>query len=113
MIMRPFITHQQVLDIRGEELYLKSELHPLFRELRWLEGIKPLECVGTHDEAQAATWLSLGTEELVDCTLFQEFQEKILPKKSAQEWELLVDELLTLHPEHAIPSDVWGNIFGV
>ena len=49
-ILRPYITHEDVITIFGRDLYEDISLIPLYEELLGQSGHKPFECVGTHDE---------------------------------------------------------------
>ncbi len=57
-IMRPFISDSEVKDIWWEELFEKKELETLFKEIIWLSGFKPFECVWEIEEAILASQLS-------------------------------------------------------
>ena len=58
IILRPFLTHDETLEIFSEELYSRKDLLPLFKEIVWLSGIKPFECVWEIEEAQLWVYLS-------------------------------------------------------
>lgn len=55
MILRPFLSSEDVTTIWWEELYGKEELLPLAEKIWWFAGTKPFECVGTADESVAMT----------------------------------------------------------
>ncbi|MEK7124391.1 MAG: UDP-N-acetylmuramoyl-L-alanine--D-glutamate ligase, partial [Patescibacteria group bacterium] len=57
-ILSAFLTKKELLDIFGENLYEREELLPLFRDILGLGAMKPFDCVGTFEEAQAAFCLA-------------------------------------------------------
>jgi len=75
MILRPFITSQETLQIFGEELYERADLETLFLETIGVSGIKPFECVGEIEEAQLAAYMSREKFDTLPY-LLQVFQEK-------------------------------------
>lgn len=90
-IMRPFITSNEVKSIWWEELFEKKELETLFKEIIWMSGFKPFECVWEIEEAILASHLSeekftekpyllhlLKTVSLEEKTLLQKKYLKIL-----------------------------------
>ena len=54
IIMSPFLSEAELIDIFGEKLLDKESLDKDFRELMGIEENKPFECVGTRREVQAA-----------------------------------------------------------
>ena len=71
-ILRPYISHKETIEIFGEELFEKIELKQLFKELLWIDGIKPFECVWTNEEMILSLYYSYN--------IFQ--KEKLKQKKS-------------------------------
>ena len=54
IIMSPFLSEAELIDIFGEKLLDKESLDKDFRELMGIEENKPFECVGTRREVQTA-----------------------------------------------------------
>ncbi|MCK5759853.1 MAG: hypothetical protein KAH33_01075 [Candidatus Delongbacteria bacterium] len=54
IILAPFIPHDEMINIFGEDLLDKKELETEFIKLLGDTDIKPFECVGTHREIKAA-----------------------------------------------------------
>jgi hypothetical protein len=55
--LRPFLSDRDTQSIFGQELYENAALLPLYKELLGIDGIKPLECVGTNEEVSYAMYL--------------------------------------------------------
>ncbi len=49
-ILRPFLSYDETLEIWWKELYEEKYLESLFRELLWIQWIKPFECVWEEKE---------------------------------------------------------------
>ena len=62
MILRPFLTKQEMLAIFHEDLYENKELLNTFQELLGYAKTKPFECVGTYKEARYAVSTSIQKE---------------------------------------------------
>lgn len=80
MILRPFISHEDVLSIWWKELYNEQRLLPVFQELIWEIGFKPFECVGEKEEALLAVYLSLQKFDKEVPFLCKYFKDTIYPK---------------------------------
>jgi hypothetical protein len=87
-MMRPFLTSEEVQDIRWQELYEHKKLLDLFQELRWISGIKPFECVWTYEEVQYATRLFIQQQQLASPVLSY-FENNISNTKTASQWQQL------------------------
>jgi hypothetical protein len=83
----------QLLAMFGQNLFAKSELLPLYRELWGVAGFKPFECVGTPEEAQAACYLVRQAGAFAATPVMTEFAKHVLPRISDP--DRLVRELLT------------------
>jgi len=58
LILAPFISKKESLRIFKKNLLTDESLLPLFRDIMGFGKIKPFDCVGTFEEAQAALWLA-------------------------------------------------------
>ncbi|MCL2354407.1 MAG: hypothetical protein FWC68_00655 [Oscillospiraceae bacterium] len=54
IILSPFLSKEELIEIFGEDLYEKPELLDTFLELAGKSNIKPFECVGTFEEVNYA-----------------------------------------------------------
>lgn len=52
--LSPFLSSERLAKIFGRNLLADPELEPLLLQLAGIQGIKPFECVGTHEEVCAA-----------------------------------------------------------
>ena len=59
IILSPFLTKQEIIDIFGCDLYEKEELLETFIELAGYGETKPFECVGTYNEVRYAISLCI------------------------------------------------------
>jgi len=59
MILTPFLTKEERLNIFGEELYEKELYLETFKEILGYSDTKPFDCVGTFEEARYATSLAI------------------------------------------------------
>ena len=97
-ILRPFLSLDEVTTIRWEEIYDNIELLELFKELRWVSGFKPFECVGTYDEMSYATWKYIQQQKnnsLELSPVLDWFDEHVSTTKSFEQREDLWNELFT------------------
>lgn len=60
MILTPFLTREERLNIFGEELYEKESYLETFKEIIGYSDTKPFDCVGTYEEARYATSLAIN-----------------------------------------------------
>lgn len=58
ILLAPFIKKNGLLKIFKKNLYNEQNLLPIFAEILGLGKMKPFDCVGTFDEAQAALYLA-------------------------------------------------------
>lgn len=57
-ILYPFMTPEQLGHVFTHDLFTRTDLLPLARELAGLADVKPFECVGTHEESLVAFYLA-------------------------------------------------------
>ncbi|MDP1845428.1 MAG: Mur ligase family protein [Candidatus Moranbacteria bacterium] len=58
LMLAPFISKKELIDIFGKNLFANEKLLPLFRDLLGFGKLKPFDCVGTFEESQAALYLA-------------------------------------------------------
>lgn len=54
IILSPYLSTNELVDIFGEDLLNKPSLNPYFEELTGIADVKPFECVGTIEEVNEA-----------------------------------------------------------
>lgn len=54
IILSPFLTDKELIEMFGENLYEKESLLYTFKEIIGETGVKPFECVGSYEEAKYA-----------------------------------------------------------
>ena len=59
IILSPYLSDEELLEIFKENLYEKENLLKTFRELLGLEKFKPFECVGTVKEVRYAVSMAI------------------------------------------------------
>ena len=59
-LLRPYISHEDVITIFGRDLYEDPSLIPLYEELLGQSGHKPFECVGTYEEVNFSIERAVG-----------------------------------------------------
>ena len=93
-MLRAFIEKSEVNDIFWADLFEKKDLIPLFKELLWIEGIKPFECVGTNEEMTLALWIISKKEKKSDSPIMKLFEEKVKSRMTDSDFDLLEKKLL-------------------
>lgn len=93
-MLRAFIEQSEVNDIFWADLFEKADLIPLFKELLWIEGIKPFECVGTNEEMTLALWIISKKEKKSDSPIMKLFEEKVKSRMTDSDLDLLEKKLL-------------------
>lgn len=95
---------EEVTDIFGANLFQSEGLLPIYRELFALEGIKPLECVGTPEEMAAAFFLARQLRpEVAETPVGRLFEEDVLPRLADP--EALVKDAFTAHFPPDFPQE--------
>lgn len=60
IILSPFLSREERLEIFGEDLYERVDLLNTFKEITGHSKTKPFECVGTYEEARYAVSLAIS-----------------------------------------------------
>jgi UDP-N-acetylmuramoylalanine--D-glutamate ligase len=95
-MLAAFLKKQELLRIFGKNLFTQPELLTSFRDILGFGTMKPFDCVGTFEEAQAA--LYLASKKFKDELVFKEYLSRIQnPKK-------LVQQTLGLVPSTTVPA---------
>ena len=106
-MLRPYITHQQMLDIFWEDLFANEWLADLFKELLWIKAIKPLECVWTPEEVSLAMYKCLTLYQNKDTPLpviLDMFVQESMKNKDTIYFDALEQEYFRWYDEHIIPD---------
>lgn len=108
-ILRPYLSNEQTQEIFWEELYENKNLEQLFRELMWISGIKPFECVWTNEEVVYSMKLTLDKFELDWLKIpyiLNIFKEEVLEKMSEFDFEVLKEKLEKIYSDDIIPEEL-------
>lgn len=90
-----------VISMVGTNCFAAKTMLKTYRELLGIDGIKPLECVGTPDEVKAAFLLAHARNEWEGSAAMRMFVKDVLPQIDDQ--DALLQSVLSPVPEHAIP----------
>ncbi|NTW75361.1 MAG: UDP-N-acetylmuramoyl-L-alanine--D-glutamate ligase [Candidatus Moranbacteria bacterium] len=74
-MLSPFLGKETLVNIFGRNLFEEESLVPLFADILGFGHMKPFDCVGTFDEAQAA--LFLAREKYADSVVMRRFVGRI------------------------------------
>ncbi|MCB0346773.1 MAG: hypothetical protein KDD66_16775 [Bdellovibrionales bacterium] len=97
--LAPFLSSEELSSIFGRNLLEDPELEPILFQLTGQGGIKPLECVGTHEEVCAA--LKEIADQYYDepPLLVRKFMESDYPKSAS------IETLLgAMNEDHLVPQ---------
>lgn len=97
IILSPFISKQELIDIFGDDLYEKKELLQTFIELCGFGKIKPFECVGTFWEVRYCVSKLIKESQQLPY-LLQYYKENFKLEDTSDE------KLLTFRNEHNLPE---------
>jgi hypothetical protein len=100
-MLAAWILVEDATAIVGNNCFADASLLPTYRELLGIEGMKPLECVGTPEETRAAFLLAHRRGDAADAPAMQMFVDDVLPQ--IVDGETLLEETLSPVPDHAIP----------
>ena len=90
LILYPFLTKEELLNIFQEDLFENKKLLPILKELTGESKVKPFECVGTRREVLVA--LYLGYKKGESPFMIKHFEKNILPKY--KNWEKMASEVM-------------------
>ncbi|OGK20311.1 hypothetical protein A3C23_02780 [Candidatus Roizmanbacteria bacterium RIFCSPHIGHO2_02_FULL_37_13b] len=79
-LMSSFISKNELIKIFKENLFAKTDLIHIYRELLGLEKIKPFECVGTPEETMVAFYAASRRSEYKNDIVMQMFEREVYPK---------------------------------
>lgn len=103
-----FLEKKEMSNIFWENLYLGSKLEWIFKELLWISGIKPFECVWTNEEVVYA--MLLAYNKIEDKTtlpyILKLFENKVLPGLWKQDQIKLKEKLFKTYNDDIIPVEL-------
>jgi UDP-N-acetyl-alpha-D-muramoyl-L-alanyl-L-glutamate epimerase len=102
-MLSAWLTHDQVVEIFGQDLFSKPELENLFKQLLGIQGNKPFECVGTAEETAAAFELAYRRGDANDTPIMKMYASEV--QDSLTDPDNTITQLLTPSPDHAIPLE--------
>lgn len=97
IILSPFLTREELIDIFGLDMYEKEDLLDIFKELCGYSTTKPFECVGTYTEVRYA--ISLCINKLENLPFLLKYYKEHYPL------ELEHDFIYDFNSENNIPSE--------
>jgi UDP-N-acetylmuramoylalanine--D-glutamate ligase len=95
-MLSAFLKEKELVSIFGKNLYQDKKLLPMFLDVLGFGKMKPFDCVGTFDEAQAA--LYLARENFKDTFIMKYFLPKIKNPK------LLVEKVFKFNITDTLPE---------
>lgn len=111
-ILRPNLNKNEILQIFWEDLFENKKLEKLFRELLWIEWIKPLECVWEAEEVIYSMYKSIDKYLDNDLPLMLKiFDKEVLEKIDKKLLINLEKKFVTIDDEDIIPSEFRKLIF--
>lgn len=101
ILLAPFLSSEELISIFGRNLLEDPELKSMLFELTGQAGMKPLECVGTHEEVCAALDEIADQYQEDSPLLVREYTSSLRPKASS------IEALLKAHNEkHLVPQQL-------
>src|SRR3989338_4279802 len=79
-LMSSFISKNELIKIFKENLFAKTDLIHIYRELLGLEKIKHFDCVGTPEETMVAFYAASRRSEYKNDIVMQMFEREVYPK---------------------------------
>lgn len=105
-ILRPYLTHEQTLQIFGTEYYENPDLQDMFESLMWISWHKPFECVWTQDEvilSMYEQYQRLDSEKIP--YILKVFEQKVLTWLDEKKIAELQKYLFSIQ-ENIIPDEI-------
>lgn len=131
-ILRPYLSKTEILEIFWEDLYERKDLENLFRELLWISGIKPFECVWEAEEVIYSMYLTIKNNYYAPFSseenlwwwsrksinlnsnlpfILQIFETEVLNQLDLKSIEKIEKKLVTIYNDDIIPSLLKDLIF--
>ena len=107
--MSNFVDYEKLVSIFGADLFKKTDLFEVFKQLVGLQDHKPFECVGTIEESRFAL-LQAFKKGLLQGSLLEALGVELSHDISIEASELAMDAVRTNIPEDLktkINFDIW------
>ncbi len=98
-----FIPRRKMVEMFAEDLLMRTDLLPMYKDLTGYGTMKPFECVGEFEEVIAAFALIHGRGEYEDSPIMKWFETDVM--SSRKDIDALIDRALTLSTEHSMPEE--------
>ncbi len=98
-----FIPRRKMVEMFAEDVLMRVDLLPMYKDLTGYGTMKPFECVGEFEEVIAAFALIHGRGEYDDSPIMKWFEADIM--SSRKDIDALIDHALTLSTEHSMPEE--------
>ena len=108
LILSAFLEPKELENIFWENLFEKEELEQTFRELIWLNGNKPFECVGTYEECLISAQKALKTYRQDLPIILRNIESDVIVKLKDVNLEKLENKLLKIYDDHIIPVEFYS-----
>lgn len=102
--MAAFLEKDALMSMFGSNFFDDEALVPLYRELLGLEKFKPLECVGTAEETQAAFLFTHKKGTLAGTAAMKMFEKECLP--TIQDADALIARCMQASDQHCLPESL-------
>lgn len=103
VMLSAFLSKKELTEIFGKNLFTDRELLTVYKQLLGVEGIKPLDCVGTPDEVKVAFFMASQKREYETDLIMKYFQEEVLP--NIQNIKDLKKQVFIQSSKHNIPEE--------
>ncbi len=94
---------KDLISIFGQNLFAKTDLLSIYKELLGVSDIKPFDCVGTPGEVKVAFYLAMLKKEYENDLIMQYFKKDVLP--NIPDIEELKGGVFKNSEEHSIPEE--------
>ncbi len=103
VMLGAFIPRHQMVKMFDEDLLMRSDLLPMYKDLTGYGSMKPFECVGEFEEVIAALALIDGRGEYTKSPIMKWFNDEVATTR--KDIDHLIDTALTLSPDHSMPEE--------
>lgn len=112
-ILRPYLNRKEIIKIFWEDLFERSDLEKLFRELLWISWIKPFECVWEAEEVIYSMYLTIKNHynDKKLPFILDIFNKEVLYKMTTLKLKNIEKKLVTIYNEDIIPAEIKNNLF--
>ncbi len=109
VMLGAFIPRHQMVKMFDEDLLMRADLLPMYKDLTGYGSMKPFECVGEFEEVIAALALIDGRGEYTKSPIIQWFASEVATTR--KDIDHLIDTALTLSPDHSMPEEFVSMVY--